>query len=239
MRLKNRTNQNQVERTGLTSAGRGSSTGMTDQSVIPVQTTIRPAEALSKREQILNAAVTVFSTRGYRATLVDEIAQEAGVAKGTLYLYFSSKEEMYLEAFRENVEKLHKLTLERMEGAHSTWDKIKAFIAVRLEFGETNKNFLRIYLSEFVGTLMGRGEWSEQLRAMLRRESDFLRNLFREGIKAGEVRDVPVDQLVSMLHYTVGGIMTSRVTEIRLTEAHLDPDMIVELLRKGLGPPGE
>jgi len=212
---------------------------MTDQSVIPVQTTIRPAEALSKREQILNAAVTVFSTRGYRATLVDEIAQEAGVAKGTLYLYFSSKEEMYLEAFRENVEKLHKLTLERMEGAHSTWDKIKAFIAVRLEFGETNKNFLRIYLSEFVGTLMGRGEWSEQLRAMLRRESDFLRNLFREGIKAGEVRDVPVDQLVSMLHYTVGGIMTSRVTEIRLTEAHLDPDMIVELLRKGLGPPGE
>jgi len=212
---------------------------MTDQSVIPVQTTIRPAEAPSKREQILNAAVTVFSTRGYRATLVDEIAQEAGVAKGTLYLYFSSKEEMYLEAFRENVEKLHKLTLERMEGAHSTWDKIKAFIAVRLEFGETNKNFLRIYLSEFVGTLMGRGEWSEQLRAMLRRESDFLRNLFREGIKAGEVRDVPVDQLVSMLHYTVGGIMTSRVTEIRLTEAHLDPDMIVELLRKGLGPPGE
>jgi len=194
-------------------------------------------ESSSKREQILNAAVVVFSTRGYRATLVDEIAQKAGVAKGTLYLYFKSKEEMYLEAFRENVERLHEQTLERIENARSTWDKIKAFVIVRLEFGETHKDFLRIYLSEFVGTLMGRGAWSEQLRAMLQRESDLLRDLFRKGIEAGEVRDVPVEQLVSMLHYTVGGIMTSRVTEIRLTEVQLDPDMIVELLRKGLGPP--
>jgi len=192
---------------------------------------------LSKREQILKAAVTVFSSRGYRETLVDEIAQEAGVAKGTLYLYFKSKEEMYLEAFRENVERLYEQTRQRIEEALSTWDKVKAFIIVRLEFGETNKSFLRIYLSEFIGTLMGRGEWSEHVRAVQKRESDLLRHVFRKGIEAGEVRDVPVDQLVAMLYYTVGGIMTSRVTGIRLTEVQLDPDLIVDLLRKGLGPP--
>jgi AcrR family transcriptional regulator len=191
----------------------------------------------SKKEQILRAAVAVFSRRGYRATLVDEIAQEAGVAKGTLYLYFSSKEQMYLEAFQDNVQKLHQLTLDRMEEAHSTWEKIRAFVTVRLETAETHKDFFRIYLSEFVGTLMGRGEWSEQLKATLRRESDLLGDVFRKGIKAGEVRDVPVEQLVSMLRYTVGGIVTSRVAEIRFTEAQLDPDLIVELLRRGFGPP--
>lgn len=208
---------------------------MTDQSVTNTMETGAQIEQVSRRNQILNAAVTVFSTRGYRATLVDEIAQEAGVAKGTLYLYFKSKEEMYLEAFRENVERLHELTRQRIEEAQCTWDKIRAFVSVRLEFGETHKDFLRIYLSEFLGTLMGRGEWSERLKAMLQRETDLLRDVFAKGIKAGEVRDVPVDQLVSILHYTVGGIMTSRVTEIRLTEAQWDPDLIVDLLRQGLG----
>jgi AcrR family transcriptional regulator len=198
-------------------------------------TSNQTVEPSPRRGQILSAAVLVFSARGYRESLVDEIAQEAGVAKGTLYLYFKSKEEMYLEAFRENVEQLHELTVERMRKARSTWDKIKAFVAVRLEFGETHKDFLRIYLSEFVGTLMRRGEWSERLQVLLRRESDLLRDTFRRGIRAGEVRRVPVEQLVSMLQYMVGGIVTSRITEIRLTEAHLDPDMIVELLRKGIG----
>ncbi len=195
------------------------------------------AEQTSKREQILDAAVRVFSTRGYRATLVDEIAQEAGVAKGTLYLYFASKEEMYFQAFRVNVEKLHEATIVRMEEVSSTWDKIKAFITVRLEFGETHKEFLRIYLSEFAGTFTGKGEWSEQLNELLRRESDLLRNLFRQGIEAREVRAVPADQLVSMLHYMVAGVMASRVTAIRITEAELNPDLIVDLLRKGLGLP--
>ncbi len=202
-----------------------------------MRTSVQTADSSTKRRQILDAAVKVFSTRGYRATLVDEIAQEAGVAKGTLYLYFASKQEMYFQAFRENVEKLHDATVVRMEEASSTWDKIKAFIAVRLEFGETHKEFLRIYLSEFAGTFTGKGEWSEQLNELLRRESDLLRKLFRHGIQAREVREVPADQLVSMLHYMVAGLMASRVTAIRITEAELNPDLIVDLLRKGLGLP--
>ena len=58
---------------------------------------------------------------------------------------------------------------------------------------------------------------------MLRRESDLLRDVFQQGIAAGEVRAVPAEQFVSMLHYMVGGIMTSRITEMRLTEAELTP----------------
>jgi len=195
---------------------------------------------LSKREKILDAAVAVFSDRGYRATLVDEIAQEAGVAKGTIYLYFKSKEEMYLEAFRANVEKLREQTVQRMEEARSTWDKIKAFVSVPAEFGETNKNFLRIYLTEFtgVGSIGERAPWAEELKGILRRDSDLLREVFRKAIETGEVREVPVEQLVTMLQYTVGGMMISRVTDIRLSDDNLDPEMIVDLFRQWLRPVG-
>jgi len=198
---------------------------------------MQTADHPTKREQILDAAVKVFSTRGYRATLVDEIAQEAGVAKGTLYLYFGSKEDMYLQAFRENVEKLHELTVERMQQAASTWDKIKAFVAVRLEFGEKHREFLRLYVSEFAGSFTQEGEWPKYLKGLLGREADLLRDLFRRGIEAREVRAVPLDQLVSLLHYMVAGFMASRVTNIRITDVDLNADLIVDVLRKGLGPP--
>ena len=207
------------------------STPVLPDSVTPDQA----AESPSKREQILNAVVTVFSTRGYRATLVDEIAREAGVAKGTLYLYFQSKEQMYMEALRENIEKLHALTVARMEEASSTWDKIKALIAVRLEFGKAHKKFLRIYLSEFAVSYAARGKSSERLRTLVQKESELLQRVFEKGIRAGEVRAAPPEQLVAILQDIVRGIMASRLTGFRSSESELDPDLIVDLLRKGLG----
>lgn len=193
------------------------------------------AQSPSKREQILDAAVTVFSTRGYRATLVDEIAQEAGVAKGTLYLYFQSKEQMYMEALRENIEKLHALTSARMEEASSTWDKIKALVAARLEFGKTHKDFLRIYLYEFAVSYAAQGKVSQRIKALVQKESDQLRCIFEKGIRAGEVRAAPPEQLVAILQDIVRGIMAGRVIEMRPSESELNADQIVDLLRKGLG----
>src|SRR5947209_8074000 len=56
---------------------------MTDQSV-----------STRKKDVILDAARTVFSRKGYAETAVDDVAEEAGIAKGTLYLYFKSKEQL-------------------------------------------------------------------------------------------------------------------------------------------------
>jgi TetR/AcrR family fatty acid metabolism transcriptional regulator len=55
-----------------------------------------------KRNQILEAAVRVFATKGYHTSRVGDIAKEAGVAHGLLYHYFSSKEEVLQTVFRDN-----------------------------------------------------------------------------------------------------------------------------------------
>lgn len=52
--------------------------------------------APDKRTEILEAAELVFASRGYAAARMDDIAEAAGVAKGTLYLYFSSKQELFV-----------------------------------------------------------------------------------------------------------------------------------------------
>src|SRR5579883_2305801 len=59
-----------------------------------------------KRERILDAAVRVFAKKGFHATRVSEVAKAAGVADGTIYLYFKSKDELLVSLFEDRVEKL-------------------------------------------------------------------------------------------------------------------------------------
>ncbi|MGL6280495.1 MAG: TetR/AcrR family transcriptional regulator [Gaiella sp.] len=74
---------------------------MTDRSV-SVAGDARAAGAEEKRRRILDAAVRVFARDGYHTSRVGDIAEEAGVAHGLLYHYFSSKDEVLATVFREN-----------------------------------------------------------------------------------------------------------------------------------------
>src|SRR5882762_92603 len=58
-----------------------------------------------KRDRILKAAVKVFARSGFHATRVSEVAKAAGVADGTIYLYFKSKEELLVSLFEDRVQK--------------------------------------------------------------------------------------------------------------------------------------
>lgn len=57
----------------------------------------------ARPQECLDAALDVFVTRGYAATRLDDIAKQAGISKGTLYLYFTSKEDLFTAVIRENV----------------------------------------------------------------------------------------------------------------------------------------
>jgi AcrR family transcriptional regulator len=76
---------------------------LTDRSIARERTAgERQPGAEEKRRRILEAAVRVFARRGFHASRVGDIAEEAGVAHGLLYHYFSSKDEVLQTVFREN-----------------------------------------------------------------------------------------------------------------------------------------
>ena len=60
----------------------------------------RKARSIAKREAILAAALDEFSERGFAAARLDDVARRAGVAKGTIYLYFRDKESLFQELIR-------------------------------------------------------------------------------------------------------------------------------------------
>ena len=84
-----------------------------------------------KREKILTAARGLFARFGFRKTSIEEIAREARIGKGTLYLYFHSKEEIYAEVLTEIGNKMVDELERAASAAGSPADRLKAYLLVK------------------------------------------------------------------------------------------------------------
>jgi len=102
-----------------------------------------PATRASKkgatRDAILRAALHLIVTRGYHRTSTSQIARAAGVAEGTLYVHFKSKEQLALEIFKLCSESMSASMIEAVQEAHSTAERIRIMIARAFDWCEKHR----------------------------------------------------------------------------------------------------
>ncbi len=119
-----------------------------------------------KRERILSAAISVFAQKGFYATRVSEIAKAAGVADGTIYLYFENKEDVLISIFRDRIGKLVEVLKREVKKADSVEDGVRRIVDLQL------------------GLLEGERDLAEVITVNLRQSSSLLKQyavpLFRE-----------------------------------------------------------
>jgi AcrR family transcriptional regulator len=108
----------------------------------------RDVVAEFRRGEILDAARRVFAARGFAAATVDEIARQAGIAKGTIYLYYRSKTEVYAAAALEGLRELHEEVLAGVRTAVTPFEKVRAFIETKARYYERHVDFFRLYYAE-------------------------------------------------------------------------------------------
>src|SRR3974390_679413 len=138
--------------------------------------------------EILEAARSVFARKGFNHATVDDIAEAAGVAKGTIYLYFPSKREIYLETLRQGLVALQEEVRQSMESAHDAAAKVLAFIRTRLAYSERNRDFIRIYYTEFNNMLIHPVHVREEFRDLYDRQAAALARVLEDGIRHRHVR---------------------------------------------------
>src|SRR5580704_4745459 len=142
--------------------------------------------------EILAAARSVFAMRGFSEATVDEIAAAAGIAKGTVYLYFSSKRDIYLAALKQGLMELMERTRTTMETARGIEAKLLAFVRTRLEYAETNRDFIKIYHSEF-GNLTNAAACDSEFQQLYLEQAKILEAVLRSAVRNGEIRPVRTD----------------------------------------------
>ena len=103
------------------------------------------------KRKIFIASLELFSEKGYEATSIEEITATAGIAKGTLYYHFSSKEEIFNSLVEEGMLILKNSIRMRTEKCDNTIDKLKAILFIQLKCIKKYEEILTIAMSQFLG----------------------------------------------------------------------------------------
>jgi len=120
----------------------------------------------SAKERILEAALEIFSHKGFHPATTDEIAERAGVGKGTLYRYFETKDKLFAELVRLRLEELEKRAGSVMDGQDDVLTMISKYIRVYFEFFDGNQRLFRLIVQEQLD--LGEHSLEEYFRKVMR-----------------------------------------------------------------------
>ena len=135
------------------------------------------------KRKIFETSMKLFAEKGYDATSIEDITATVGVAKGTLYYHFSSKEEIFNFLVEEGM-KLLKNSIEiKTSNLDNSIDKLKAIILIQIKITIKYENFISMLLSQI---------WGQEPRNKKCRDSVFeyinmIENIIQEGIEKNEL----------------------------------------------------
>jgi AcrR family transcriptional regulator len=195
----------------------------------------RRKEATAQRRRvILEAARTVFARQGYADTVVDDIAGQANIGKGTLYLYFPSKEQIYLAALLEDSQRLDADSRTAMAAAKSWRDKLRAYVELRLRYFDEHQDFVRIYLTEFRSMCMqGKPIHAELYRLWEQGEAQ-LAQTFAAAVARGEIRNIDPELAACTVTEVTRGLMERRLRKWGRPGGPADREFALDFLCRAL-----
>jgi len=155
-----------------------------------------------RKEEILDSAQKVFFDKGFQVATMDEIADSAELSKGTLYLYYNSKEDLFLAVMMRGLNILYELIDGVMNSDRSIVRKLLALEDVYLEFFESQKNYFRMFY--FIQTPQFHKQVSEEMRlsccALTHKIWELVIDLLKKGMDDGLIRsDINPVEIVIIL----------------------------------------
>ncbi|HET7712469.1 MAG TPA: TetR/AcrR family transcriptional regulator [Thermoanaerobaculia bacterium] len=169
-----------------------------------------------KRERILKAAVEIFARNGYFNARVSEIAKAAGVADGTIYLYFEGKEDLLITIFREHTRSYLQSLQQSLLSATGPVDQMRTAIRHHLAALGRNRSLAVVSQIELRHSLKFLSLFSHTEVADY---LEMLRTIIEEGQSAGVFRRTLHPQFVAK---SVFGILDEMVTSWILSEKEYD-----------------
>lgn len=161
-------------------------------------------DSRSKRQQIIEAAYTVFSSKGYHRATVDEIIALADTGKGTVYNYFNNKEQLFYTLVRERNQPFEAALLQVVESDRQPFEKLETMVKIFLRFYQENADLWRVMMHEMRGfgsedLSFVKAETREKYREVFTRTVGMLGKALKEGIDRGVLREMNVSHVSYVL----------------------------------------
>ncbi|NLH50856.1 MAG: TetR/AcrR family transcriptional regulator [Myxococcales bacterium] len=162
-----------------------------------------------KHERILRAAIKVFAKNGFHNSKISQIAKEAGVADGTIYLYFKNKDDILIKLFEERLDDVNNRFQEVLDGIADPEEKLRTFIAMHIELMDQNRHLAEVisvelrqshkFMKEYVPRKFA--EYLNVISRIIREGKD--RGVFRADAHPGVVKRMLFGALDELVLYSV------------------------------------
>jgi AcrR family transcriptional regulator len=158
-----------------------------------------------RRGQILEAALVVFSDKGYHATNVSDVAAKAGVSQGTIYWYFDSKDELFEAAILAVFEQFGADTMIGMLDHETATEKLRGLTSALVGFGEVAQNLFTLFLGYWASS-PDRERAAKLWSDLLGEYKELIVGIVDEGIRNREFKPVDAEAFVWMLMAAYDGL---------------------------------
>jgi AcrR family transcriptional regulator len=185
-----------------------------------------------RRQSILESAARLFARDGFATCEMERVAAEAGIAKGTLYLYFPGKQELFFACVDWGMSWMQQTVRAAAETVVDPLDKIKIAIRAYLQFFEDHPEYVELIIQE---RAMFRDRKQSTYFEYRAANIGYWQNLYRELIAAGRLRgDLPVERITD----TIGSLLYGAMFTNRLMGRTVSLDeqyaALLEIMFRGL-----
>jgi AcrR family transcriptional regulator len=200
----------------------------------------REEKRAANRQRLLDAALEVFSERGYHAATIEEIAAEAGLSNGAVYYNFRNKEDLFLALFDQRIQ-ARIAAVERTFGAGTAGDEetvtqVESAAMHGVRDIDNPKEWAMFF--EFVAHAARAPAFRREFRKRARRlRAAFARAIERQTAELGSQLALPPEQVAVAIAALTQGLAVQRVTDAGAVPDELLGQLIVYLLR-GMTLPG-
>jgi TetR/AcrR family fatty acid metabolism transcriptional regulator len=190
-----------------------------------------------KYHRILEAAVKVFADQGFFQSTVSQIAKEAGVADGTIYLYFENKDDILVQFFSYKTKQVFARFREEVDKADNTIDKLRNLIRRHLEEFQCDRNMAVVYQAE---THQNSRLVEKQIKEMSKMYFDIVSEIVEQGQEEGVIKK---DLYLSLVKRFILGAVDEVINTWLHSSSKYDlvsmADPLVELFLNGIGNIGQ
>ena len=198
--------------------------------------TRREKEKQQQRQYILDAALELFSLKGYNNVSMNEIAEKSEFAVGTLYKFFCSKEEIYKSIMKESSGRFHKDLLESLQGGDDEIEILRNFVRTKRALFLDNTAAVRLYHAETVAKgIHPKAALDSGIREQHDQVHQEVAAVFERGMKKGVFNRIAEPYHLSIaLNSILGDLLFLWLEDHTRNEYPENPDVILNIFFKGL-----
>ena len=199
---------------------------------MPTQKMTMKEKKKAKRVAILDAALEVFSQKGFQSTKIIEIAKTANVADGTIYLYFKNKDDLFIAAFEAFMNKQLEEIRETLNNIPNEYERLHKFLELHADLFTNNPDTARLMFIELRQTPEFYKKYPDFWP--LKEYTEYARELCQDAIDKGFIRETDTEILVTLMMGTMDFALIEWLLGNKEKSLYKVKDAIIDILHNGL-----